>query len=103
MHFVDIGEGVVLLGQRHDCGNRRDIAIHRVEALEHDELGAVDRLGGEQRLEVIDVIVPPHPLLAARALDALDHRIVVQRVGEDEAIGQETGDGRNCCKIGDPA
>ncbi len=103
MDLVDIGERVVLLGQRHDRRDRRHVAVHRVEALEHDELGAVARLRGEQLFEMSDVIVPPYALLAARAFDALDHRIVVERVGQDEAIGQEAGDGRNRRQIGHPA
>ena len=103
MDLVDIGERVVFFGERHDLGDRRDVAVHRIEALEHDELRAVARLGGEQLLEMADVVVPPDPLLAAGAPDALDHRIVVERVGQDEAIGQEAGDGRDRRQIGDPA
>ena len=50
-----------------------------------------------------DVVMPPYALLAARAPDALDHRIVIQRVGQDEAIRQEARDGRNRREIGHPA
>ena len=50
-----------------------------------------------------DVVVPPDPLLAAGAPDALDHRIVIERVGQNEAIGQEAGDGRNRREVGYPA
>ena len=50
-----------------------------------------------------DVVVAPDLLLAAGAPDALDHRIVVERVGEDEAIRQQAGDGRDAGEIGDPA
>ena len=102
MDFVDVGKRVILLGQRHDRGDRRDVAVHRIEALEHDHLRAVARLRGEQLLEMGDVVMPPYPLLAARAPDALDHRIVIERVGQDEAIGQEGGDGRNRRKVGYP-
>ena len=50
-----------------------------------------------------DVVMAPHLLLAARAPDALDHRIVVERVGQDEAVRQQAGDRRDAGEIGDPA
>src|SRR3546814_6902183 len=40
VHFVEISEGAVTLGQAAEFGNRRDIAIHRVDGLERDDLGA---------------------------------------------------------------
>ena len=86
-----------------DLLDRRDVAVHRIEALEHDQLGALERLGGEQFFEMGDVVMPPDLALAAGAAHALDHRIVVERVGEDQAIGQQVGDGRNGGEIGDPA
>ena len=61
------------------------------------------RLGGEQLFEMGDVVVAPQFLFAARALHPLDHRIVVQGVGEDQAIGQKARDGRNRREIGNPA
>ena len=103
MDLVDIGHRAIFLGQRDDRGDRRDVAVHRIEALEHDQLGALDRLGGEQLFEMGDVVVAPDLLVAAGAPDALDHRIVVERVGEDEAIRQQAGDGRDAGEIGDPA
>ena len=103
VHFVDIGQCVVSFGKRDDFADRREVAVHRVEALEHDELGAVERFGGEQLFEMGDVVVAPQFLFAARALHALDHRIVVQGVGEDQAIGQKARDRRNRREIGYPA
>ena len=42
-----------------------------------------------------DVVVAPDRLLAAGLAHALDHRIVVQRVGQDQAVRQQLGDGRD--------
>ena len=38
MHFVEIGQRVVLLGEVADRLDRRDVAVHRIDALEHDDL-----------------------------------------------------------------
>ena len=54
-----------------------------------------DELGLQQILEVLQVIVAPHPLLPARATHALDHRGVVELIGEDQAARQELGDCRD--------
>ena len=103
VNFVDIGQRIVALGDLDDRRDRRDVAIHRIEALEHDQLAAVERLGGEQLFEMGDVVVAPHLLLAAGAADALDHRIVVERVRQDQAVRQQAGDRRNAGEVGDPA
>ena len=103
MDLVDIAHRLVLLADVEDFLDRRDVAVHRIEALEHDQLGALERFGGEQFFEMGDVVVAPHLLLAAGAPDAFDHRIVVQRIGEDQAVRQQAGDRRDPGEIGDPA
>ena len=52
---------------------------------------------------MVDVVVAPDLLLAARPAHALDHRIVVLRVGENEAVRQEARDRRDGGEIGYPA
>ncbi len=53
-------------------------------------------IGGlEQLLEMADVVVPPDLLLAAGLAHAFDHGIVVERVRQQQAIGQQLGDGRD--------
>ena len=100
--FVDVGHGVVALGELDDLLDRRDVAVHRVEALEHDELGGrIRRL--QELLEMRDVVVPPHLLLAAGPAHALDHRVVVELVRQDQAVRHQRGDGRDAGEIGDPA
>ena len=83
--------------------HRRDVAVHGIEALEHDQLRPL-RIGGlEQFFEMAEVVVPPDLLLAAGLAHALDHRIVVERVGQDQAVRQQLGDGRDAGLIRDIA
>src|SRR5690606_21780370 len=39
VNLVEIGQRAVLLGHREDLGNGRDVAVHRIDALEGDDLG----------------------------------------------------------------
>ena len=39
MDLVEIGQRVVLVGEVADRGDRRDVAVHRIDALEGDQLG----------------------------------------------------------------
>ena len=58
-------------------------AVHRIDALERDHLRRVGRHLLQQLFEMAEVVVAEDVLLAAAAPDALDHRGVVQLVGED--------------------
>ena len=89
MDLVDIGHGVVFLGQIGDFGDRRDVAIHRIDGFEDDQLGPFPPGRAQQAFEMSDVIVPEHLLFGAGAPHALDHRGMVQLVRQDEAIRQE--------------
>ena len=83
VHLVEIGQRAVFLGKVADRRDRGDMAVHRIDALEHDDLR---RRGGhrlEQLFEMLDVVVAEDVLLAAAPPDALDHRGVVLLVGED--------------------
>ncbi len=103
VHFVAIGHGAVALGQIADRVHRRDVAVHRIEALEHDQLRPL-RIGGfEQFLEMADVVMPPDLLFAAGLAHALDHGIVVERIRQDQAIRQQLGDGRDAGLVRDIA
>jgi hypothetical protein len=87
--LVEIGHGAVALRQVADRVDRRNVAIHRVHALEDDELRPLVPGLRKKLLEMAHVVVAENRLLAARALDALDHGGVVERVRQDQAIGQE--------------
>ena len=103
MNLVDIGQRIVPLGELHDLPNRRDVAVHRIEAFEKDQLWPAGSRLDQQLLEVSDVIVPPDPLIAIRPPHALDHRIVVEGVGQDQAIRHQRRDCRNAREIRNPA
>ena len=85
VHLVEIGHGAVALGEIADGAYGGDIAIHGIDALEHDELRPVAG-GAQQFFEMGEVVMPEHHLVAPGLTHALYHRIVVERVGEDEAI-----------------
>ena len=87
VHLVEIGQRVVFLRQVADRGDRGDIAVHGVDALEGDHLRrlAADLL--EQLLEMPEVVMAEDVLRAAAMADALDHRGVVLLVGEDHQPG----------------
>ena len=83
--------------------HRRDVAVHGIEALEHDQLRPL-RIGGlEQFFEMAEIVMPPDLLLAAGLAHALDHRIVVERVRQDQAVRQQLGDGRDAGLVRDIA
>ena len=94
MDFVEIGQRVIFVGEVADRGDRRDVAVHRIDALERDQLGRFGVLGRKQFLEMIEVVVAEHALLAARTLDPGDHRGVVELVREDHAAGEQLAERR---------
>ena len=65
MDLVEVGQRVVFVGEVADRGDRRDVAVHRIDALERDQLGRFGVLGGEQLLEMVEVVVAEDALLAA--------------------------------------
>src|SRR3546814_2808076 len=52
---------------------RSDVAIHRIDAFERDQLRGRGIVGGEQFLEMLEVVVAPHALFTARIADTRDH------------------------------
>ena len=102
MHLVDIGHRAIALGERDDVGDRRDIAVHRIEAFEDDQLGPIARFD-QQLFEMRKIVMAKDLLLGARALHAFDHRIMVRGVGQNDAVGQQVGDRRDRREIGNPA
>ena len=77
MHLVDIGHRAIALGEIADAPDRRHVAVHRIERLEHDQLRPA-RIGGLQQLfEMCHVVVAENLLVGARLAHALDHGIVV--------------------------
>ena len=52
MDLVEIGQRAVFLGQGDGAGQVGDVAVHRIDALEGDQLGRAQRRGGQQFFEV---------------------------------------------------
>src|SRR4029079_4344660 len=57
VNLVDVGQRVVPVREVADRVDRRDVAVHRIDALEGDQLRNISALGGEQLFEVLDVVV----------------------------------------------
>ena len=95
MDFVAIGQRIICVGEVTNVANVSHIAVHRIDALEGNQLGRLGVFGGQQRFEMGEVIVAPDTLLAATVADAGDHARVVELVGEDDAAGQDFA---QCCQ-----
>ena len=67
----------------------RDMAVHRVDELEGDDLRASRGPPGAAWLQVGQIVVAPDALLPAAVADAGDHGGVVLLVREDDAAGQQ--------------
>jgi hypothetical protein len=76
------------LGEVADFLDRRHVAIHRVHRLEGDELGALAIDRRQQLAQVRDIVVAEDALFHAGLAHALDHRGVIELVGENHTIGQ---------------
>ena len=85
MDLVEIGHRAVLFGDVADFLDRRDVAIHRIDRFEGDDLRHVAAIFRQQPVEILRIIVLPDALLGPGVADALDHRGMVAFVGEDDA------------------
>ena len=90
MDFVKIGERIELIRQVADFRDRRDVAIHRIDAFKGDQLGRFGVFGSQQFAQMLDIIVTEDALFAARIADARDHAGMVEFIGKDDAAGQQS-------------
>ena len=84
--FVDIGHGAVARGEIADAVHRRDVAVHGIEALEHDQLRPARLRRSQKLFEMRHVVVAEDLPLAMRLTHAFDHRIVVQGIRQNQAV-----------------
>jgi hypothetical protein len=103
VHLVEIGHRVIVLRELADTFERSDVAVHRIDALEQDQLRAAWRCARQQRREMPKIVMAPNVLGAAGGAHALDYRIVVVRIGQDQAVREEPGDGCDAGMVGDVA
>ena len=101
MNLVQIGQGVELLGQIADLFDRTEIAIHRIDRFEGNQLGRGGVVRLQQGAQMRHIIVAEDPLGAAIAPHAFDHRGMVQRVGIDDQARKQLGQGGQRRVIGD--
>ena len=83
-----------------DRADGRDIAIHRIHGFEGDQLWPVDRRASQQLAKMGHVVVAEDALLRAARPDAVDHRGMVQRIGEDDAAGHQPRQCAERCFVG---
>lgn len=96
VNLVEESDGAVTLGEVADLCDRTDGTAHAVNRLESDDLGGIDGDRLKLCLEIGHVVVLEDHLASAAMLDTLDHRRVVARITEDDAVGQlgsENGEG----------
>ena len=91
VHLVEIGHRAVTLGDIAQRGDRCDIAVHRINRLEADELWPLRRQVGEQAGEVVGIVVAEDQPLGPAVADAGDHRGVVHCVRQHDHSGHAAG------------
>ena len=87
---VDHHHGVVLLGQFDDFGQLGDVAFHRENAVDDDELVGV-LLALENQLQVLHVVVAVFAHVGEGKAGAVDDRGVVGAVDDDGLIAAGQG------------
>src|SRR5690606_31047774 len=100
VHLVDIGHRIILVGQVGDRLYRCNVAVHGIDALEDDELGALASGRLQQAFQMRHVIVAEDLLLGAGTSHTFYHGGVVEFVREDQAVRQEPRYGRYCGLVG---
>ena len=85
VNLVEIGHRAEAVGGIAQFGDWGDIAVHRIDRLETDELGAAGGHGFEQAREVSRVVVSEDVFFGAAVANAGDHRGIV-RASENTTI-----------------
>ncbi len=85
MDFVQIGHGVVSFRDVAELRDRRDIAVHRIDRFERDQLWRMRVEIAEFAFEIPGIVVGEDARFTAAVPDALDHRGMVEFVRQDDA------------------
>jgi hypothetical protein len=93
VRVVDHERCPVAVFELDDRGERRDVAVHREDAVGHDELPSRAR-GGERSFEILGIGVAIAVNVGARQPTAVDQARVVELVAEDRVAtrGQSSDD-----------
>ena len=89
VRVVDHHQGVVALGQVADLVERREVAVHREDAVGDDQPTPGALAASQLLLEVGHVPVAVAQALRLAQPDAVDDRGVVELVGDDRVLGAE--------------
>ena len=98
--LVEIGHRAIAVGEIAEILDRRNIAVHRIDRFESDQLGPVGPHVAQQLLEMRRIAVAEYALLDPAVADAFDHRGVVPGVRQDDAAGQHRGERRERGEVG---
>jgi hypothetical protein len=75
----------VTSGEFADRSHGSEIAVHRIKTFEQHDLGTALTCGCQWLLEMTEVVVPKDLLRTIGLVDAFDHRVVIQFIGENQA------------------
>ena len=73
MHLVEIGHRIVALRKIADRREWSDVAVHRIDALEHDQFRPTWRCAREQLFQLLEIIVGPDLPGTTGGTHAFDH------------------------------
>ena len=99
VHLIKIGECVVFIGKIAEFSDRRNIAIHGVNAFESNDFRPLDGKFSQQITQVRHVIVTEDLLRRTGTAHAVDHGSMVEFIGKDDAVRQHFGNRRNAGQI----
>ncbi len=94
VNLIEIGHRAVMLGDVAQLGDRRDVAVHRIDGFEANELRPLGRQTGEQLGQMRGVVVAEDQPLGPAVADARNHRGMVHRVRQDDHAGHTAGERR---------
>ena len=103
MDLIQESNSAVLLGKITNLLNGSDGTAHTVHRFESNNLGHVQWERSQLSLEVHQVVVLEDHLLGLGVSDTLNHRGVVQAVGENNTIGQLATESCQSRIVGDVA
>ena len=103
VNLVEIGHRAEALGYVAQFADWGDVAVHRIDRFEADQLRPLDRHSFEQAREISRVVVAEDVFFGTAVAYAGDHRGMVQRIGEHDHARHLKRQGRQRRIVGDIA
>src|SRR5207302_113534 len=98
MYLVRVSHRLIALREFANALYRSDISVHGIERFEYDQLRPAACLP-QYFFEVPNVIMAPDQLVATGVPHAFDHRVVIELIGDDQAVGDELRDRRDAGQV----